>query len=183
MPTEQEKADLAKKRGQAAASITDPEARRKFIAEQGDSEGKGKLSDSVYGKLSKDADDTVATGGLNKDAGAKSPLASYKNGTDFVPKTGTYKLHKGEKVVPADENEANDNAAEEKEENHSPAEKNHFSRAMHKLHKGALHEHLGIPTDQPIPMAKKQEAAKSDNPHVAAMGRLAVAMHGFKHKK
>jgi hypothetical protein len=31
-------------------------------------------------------------------------------------------------------------------------------------------------------MEKKQEAANSDNPHVAAMGRMAVAMHGWKKK-
>ena len=29
------------------------------------------------------------------------PLASYKDGTDFVPKTGVYKLHEGERVTPA----------------------------------------------------------------------------------
>lgn len=32
------------------------------------------------------------------------PLASYKNGTPRVPKTGTYKLHEGEAVVPAKDN-------------------------------------------------------------------------------
>jgi len=66
---------------------------------------------------------------------------------------------------------------------HSPEEKAHFARGMHKLHGGALHRHFGIPEDQPIPMEKKQEAANSDNPHVAAMGRMAVAMHGWKHPK
>ena len=64
---------------------------------------------------------------------------------------------------------------------HSPEEKAHFSRAMHKLHGGALHRHFGIPEGEPIPMAKKEEAANSSNPHVAAMGRMAVAMHGWKH--
>ena len=64
---------------------------------------------------------------------------------------------------------------------HSPAEKAHFSRAMHKLHGGALHRHFGIPEDQPIPMAKKEEAANSSNKHVAAMGRMAKAMAGWKH--
>jgi hypothetical protein len=64
---------------------------------------------------------------------------------------------------------------------HSPAEKAHFHRAMSHLHGGALHRHLGIPEGQPIPMTKKQAAANSDNPHVAAMGRMAVAMHGWKH--
>ena len=52
---------------------------------------------------------------------------------------------------------------------------------MHKLHGGALHRHFNIPEGEPIPMEKKQEAANSDNPHVAAMGRMAVAMHGWKH--
>ena len=64
---------------------------------------------------------------------------------------------------------------------HSPEEKAHFSRAMHKLHGGALHRHFGIPEGEPIPMAKKEEAANSSNKHTAAMGRMAVAMHGWKH--
>ena len=64
---------------------------------------------------------------------------------------------------------------------HSPEEKAHFSRAMHKLHGGALHRHFGIPEGEPIPMAKKEEAANSSNPHVAAMGRMAKAMAGWKH--
>jgi hypothetical protein len=66
---------------------------------------------------------------------------------------------------------------------HSPAEKAHFHRAMSHLHKGGLHRALGIDPDQPIPLEKKQAAANSDNPHTAAMGRLAVSMHGWSHKK
>lgn len=66
---------------------------------------------------------------------------------------------------------------------HSSEEKVHFHRAMGKLHHGALHKHFGIPEGEPIPMEKKQEAANSDNLHVAAMGRMAVAMHGWKHPK
>lgn len=66
---------------------------------------------------------------------------------------------------------------------HTPQEKAHFSRAMSRLHKGGLHEALGIDKDSPIPMEKKQAAANSDNPHTAAMGRLAVAMSGWKHPK
>ena len=65
---------------------------------------------------------------------------------------------------------------------HSPEEKAHFSRSMHKLHGGALHRHFGIPEDQPIPMEKKEEAAASPNKHVSAMGRMAKAMAGWKHK-
>lgn len=66
---------------------------------------------------------------------------------------------------------------------HTPEEKAHFHRAMSHLNTGGLHRHLGIAEDKPIPMAKKQAAANSDNPHVAAMGRMAVAMHGWNHKK
>lgn len=32
------------------------------------------------------------------------PLVSYEKGTPHVPKTGTYKLHKGEAVIPAKDN-------------------------------------------------------------------------------
>ena len=35
----------------------------------------------------------------------RKPLASLKEGTDHVPKTGIYKLHEGEKVVPKKENQ------------------------------------------------------------------------------
>ena len=62
---------------------------------------------------------------------------------------------------------------------HSAKEKRHFQRAMHHLHSGALHRALNIPEGDPIPLDKKVEAAHSDNPHIAAMGRLAVAMHGW----
>ena len=99
------------------------------------------------------------------------PLGSFAKGTNHVPKTGVYKIHEGEAVIPKEKNVGE----------HSPAEKKHFHRAMSKLHKGALHAHLGIPEGQPIPLEKKKAAANSDNPHVAAMGRMAVAMHGWKH--
>ena len=66
---------------------------------------------------------------------------------------------------------------------HSSEEKAHFSRSMHKLHGGALHRHFGIAEDKPIPMEKKEEAARSANPHVAAMGRMAKAMAGWSHHK
>lgn len=64
---------------------------------------------------------------------------------------------------------------------YSAEEKSHFKRSMSKLHQGGLHRALGIPEDQDIPMEKKQAAANSKNPHLAAMGRMAVAMHGWKH--
>jgi hypothetical protein len=64
---------------------------------------------------------------------------------------------------------------------HTPEEKRHFTRAMHSLHAGGLHRALGYSPDETIPLAEKEKAAHSDNPHVAAMGRLAVAMHGWRH--
>lgn len=92
--TEQEKADLSKQRGVAAATIKDPEERRKFIAAQGDTEAQKKgLPVLDYQNLA-------------KEAGNKIALASYKKGTDKVPKTGTYKLHEGEAVLTKQENEA-----------------------------------------------------------------------------
>ena len=66
---------------------------------------------------------------------------------------------------------------------HTPEEKAHFARSMHKLHGGALHRHFGIPEGENIPEEMKHEAANSSNPQVAAMGRMAVAMHGWSHKK
>lgn len=106
----------------------------------------------------------------------------YHTGVDSVPKTGPAILKKGEKVVRAEDNPDNPDNKGKKESTskHSPSEKAHFHRAMSTLHRGGLHRALGIPEDQDIPMEKKQSAAKSDNPHVAAMGRLAVAMHGWK---
>lgn len=105
MPTEQEKADLSKKRGQAAASIADPDEKRKFIAAQGEAEAKGKGTASAeqYEHLNKEADDTMATGGMNKAVG----VPSYKKGTSYVPSTGLAKLHKGEAVIPAEKNPMN----------------------------------------------------------------------------
>jgi hypothetical protein len=44
---------------------------------------------------------------VNQFANAQKPLASFKKGTDSVPKTGVYKLHEGEKVTPADQNKTN----------------------------------------------------------------------------
>ena len=38
---------------------------------------------------------------------ALKPLGSLKKGTDYVPKTGNYKLHEGEAVVPKEENTMN----------------------------------------------------------------------------
>ncbi len=38
---------------------------------------------------------------------AMKPLGSYKSGTPYVPKTGNYTLHEGERVVPKEKNTMN----------------------------------------------------------------------------
>src|ERR1017187_5038563 len=39
---------------------------------------------------------------------AGEPLGNYKKGTPYVPKTGNYKLHEGEAVIPKEKNEVAD---------------------------------------------------------------------------
>ena len=97
--TEQESAELSKRRGEAAAQITDPEKRRKFIAAQGDYETNKDAS--VFSKMSNmmtptklDSEATAVQA-----SGGKEGLKSYKKGTDRVPKTGAYKLHEDEAVL------------------------------------------------------------------------------------
>lgn len=99
MPTEQERAALSKKRGAAAATISDPAQRQRFVAAQGEAERKGNAD---YPRLDRQAEDAMAT------SGASEAIKSYKTGTDYVPKTGLAVLHKGEKVIPAKENKPMD---------------------------------------------------------------------------
>jgi len=55
LPSESEKANLAKFRGEAASRIPDLERRRKFIAEQGNLESKGKTDRLSHNRLETDA--------------------------------------------------------------------------------------------------------------------------------
>lgn len=64
---------------------------------------------------------------------------------------------------------------------YSSTEKMHFHRAMSKIHQGGLHRALGVSESKTIPMSKKMAAAHSSNKHMAAMGRMAVAMSHWKH--
>jgi hypothetical protein len=94
------RAELSKKRGAAAAKITDPEAKRYVIGRQGNAEGKGKVSDNDYKDMDKEADDTLATEGKNYETKARSQkfVGSFKRG-GRVRKTGYAKVHKGERVL------------------------------------------------------------------------------------
>ncbi len=99
MATEQERAALSKKRGQAASYISDPDERQKFVARQGKEEG-GKNPD--YAGMDREADDTIATQGANKAVSGGMP--KYHSGTAYVPKTGPAILEKGEAVIPKEKN-------------------------------------------------------------------------------
>src|SRR5437879_4868073 len=141
MPSEQEKAELSKKRGQASSQISDPDQRRTFVAAQGESErkGKGTASHEEYEHLNREADDTLATGGANKAVN----VPSYKHGTPYVPKTGLAKLHKGERVVPAKDNDMKDMYSKVHEGDSAPRKA--IKRIVtHKSHDGKYihtHEH------------------------------------------
>jgi hypothetical protein len=65
---------------------------------------------------------------------------------------------------------------------HSPEERAHFHRALSSISKGGLHRSLGVDESKPLSMEQKEKAAKSENPHIAAQGRLAVAMAHWHHQ-
>jgi len=91
MATEQERAALAKSRGKEAAGMLKSGAStasvRSFVSAQGDKESEARRINRTIGK----------------EAGFKSDPMSFKHG-GTVPKTGIYKLHKGEEVIPVGEN-------------------------------------------------------------------------------
>jgi hypothetical protein len=88
MPTsEQEKADVSKSRGVTAAHIPDSAAKREYIAKQGQAESKGmdktpELKQEDFNKRNQ----LVVEGNMKKGG--------------IVPKTGLYKMHKNEVVLP-----------------------------------------------------------------------------------
>ncbi len=49
--------------------------------------------------------------------------------------------------------------------------------------RGALHRHLGISEDQPIPEDKLNAAANSKNPTIRREAALAKTLKGMHHKK
>jgi hypothetical protein len=87
MADETERAAMSRTRGQVAAGMSDPDARRKFIARQGEEESRGK---SDLAGLGQDA---------YRQRNVNTVQGSFKRG-GRVKKTGVYKLHRGERVVP-----------------------------------------------------------------------------------
>ena len=50
-------------------------------------------------------------------------------------------------------------------------------------HKGRLHEALGIPEGEPIPVSKLEEAKNSQNPHMRQMANYALMAKSRWHHK
>jgi hypothetical protein len=115
-------------------------------------------------------------GGPNK--GGSKP--SYKNGTDYVPKTGEAVLHKGEAVLnkeDADKHRERKGMAEKKTETVHLS--NH--RVVMHLAKGGLHRALKVPEGEDIPEDKLEAASHSSNEHLKRMADLAKTMKSWKH--
>lgn len=55
-------------------------------------------------------------------------------------------------------------------------------RALSHLHKGGLHEALGVDKDKPIPADKLEKAKHSKNSHIKHMALFASVLEGFHHK-
>lgn len=109
--------------------------------------------------------------GPNK-APTPMPLAkpsTFKTGGK-VEKTGMALVHKGETVIP------NDNDADDE-----PQPNISLHRALHHLNKGGLHRALGVAEGSPIPADKLAAAKNSTNPHVKKMADFAGTMEGWKH--
>jgi hypothetical protein len=87
MATELERASVSRQRGKAAAGMPAGPEKKEFISRQGNEEAKGK---DDLGELSQEA---------YRQRNINAVQGSFKHG-GMVPKTGAYKLHKGEKVIP-----------------------------------------------------------------------------------
>ena len=87
MATELERASVSRQRGRAAAGMPAGDEKKQFIARQGEEEAKGK---DDLGELSQEA---------YRQRNVNAVQGSFKKG-GMVSKTGVYKLHKGEKVIP-----------------------------------------------------------------------------------
>lgn len=92
--TEEERAALAKQRGYLASQITDPAQRQKFVAQQGNEEAEARRKGADLDELLRKQGEKT-----NNQSNRIVAMGSFKKGGS-VPKTGPYKLHKGEFVVP-----------------------------------------------------------------------------------
>lgn len=56
-----------------------------------------------------------------------------------------------------------------------------FKESMKHIHKGGLHQSLGIPQGQKIPAKRLTAALHSDSPKVRKQAQLAKTFKGMKH--
>jgi len=92
------------------------------------------------------------------------PLGSLKKGTDHVDKTGTYKLHKGEAVIPAEKNPMNP-YSKITESDKKPMKKSLKSIHTRKAKDGSyIHEH-----HHHAPHAGMEHMEEHTSPDMAAM--------------
>src|SRR2546426_8648789 len=101
---ESERAALSQKRGRLAAGIRDSEERKRFIARQGEDEAKGSRGMGME-KISAETalEQGRQTAGVDSSDSTRT-LRSMKKG-GVVRKTGAHLIHRGERVIPADEAE------------------------------------------------------------------------------
>jgi len=69
------------------------------------------------------------------------PLGSFKHGTDYVPETGNYELHKGEAVKTAEENKMDSMALVPGRTENKPKKEIHEIRTRKAKSGGFIHEH------------------------------------------
>jgi hypothetical protein len=69
------------------------------------------------------------------------PLGSFKHGTDYVPKTGVYKLHEGEAVKTKKENKMDSMALVPGRSEEKPKKEIHEIRTRKAKSGGYIHEH------------------------------------------
>ncbi len=99
MPTEQEKAELSKRRGALASNIEDADKKRKFVARSAD-------IDKDYDKVSLEAAGEGEKQSRESNIKqAKEVLGSFEKGGK-VKKTGAYQLHEDEAVLPKNKKKA-----------------------------------------------------------------------------
>lgn len=149
--TPEQKAALSKQRGQAATYIKDSAQKQKYLSEQGDVEAQhgGNAPDHEYERMSRNAEDTIATQGAKQDTHARSEVSggtpSYKTGTARVPKTGPAILHKDEAVLTKDDADkyrtALGHAAHALGGDHKHPKTIHEIRTRRSSNGGYIHEH------------------------------------------
>ena len=99
------------------------------------------------------------------------PLGSFKKGTDYVPKTGIYKLHEGEAVKTAEENKMDPMALVPGRSEEKPNKVVHEIRSRKAHSGGVIHEH-----HHTHPEHHKMEEHTS--PDAAAAGAHVASMLG-----